>query len=80
MNLLEARIEADGAAGGLVVTCNAALRLPLSARSDSALGAYRDRAVILGIRPEDLREARARCRGCSRSICRWSRSRRSGPK
>jgi ABC-type sugar transport system ATPase subunit len=56
MNLLEARIEADGAAGGLVVTCAAALRLPLSAADDSALGAYRDRLVILGIRPEDLRE------------------------
>jgi ABC-type sugar transport system ATPase subunit len=56
MNLLEARIEADGAAGGLVVTCDAALRLPLSGAGDNALGAYRDRAVILGIRPEDLRE------------------------
>ena len=59
MNLLEARIEADGAAGGLVVTCNGALRLPLSGADDSALGAYRDRAAILGIRPEDLREVRA---------------------
>ena len=56
MNLLEELVEADGAAGGLVVTCAAALRLPLSAADDSALGAYRDRAVILGIRPEDLRE------------------------
>jgi ABC-type sugar transport system ATPase subunit len=59
MNLLEARIEAEGAAGGLAVTCAAALRVPLSAGSDSALGAYRGRAIILGIRPEDLREERA---------------------
>jgi multiple sugar transport system ATP-binding protein len=56
MNLLEARIEADGAARGLVVICDAALRVPLSVQDESALGAYRDRAVILGIRPEDLRE------------------------
>jgi ABC-type sugar transport system ATPase subunit len=33
--------------------------VPLSGAEDSALGAYRDRAVILGIRPEDLREERA---------------------
>ena len=39
MNLLEARIEADGAAGGLVVICDAALRVPLSVAEDSALGA-----------------------------------------
>jgi ABC-type sugar transport system ATPase subunit len=59
MNLLEARIEAHGAAGGLVVTCTGALRVPLPVAPDSALGAYRDLAVILGIRPEDLRGERA---------------------
>jgi ABC-type sugar transport system ATPase subunit len=59
MNLLAARIEADGGGGDLVVTCDAALRMPLSAAEASALGAYRDRAVILGIRPEDLRDERA---------------------
>jgi multiple sugar transport system ATP-binding protein len=59
MNLLEARIEADGSAGDLVVTCDGPLRVPLSGAEDSALGAYRDRAVILGIRPEDLRDERA---------------------
>jgi multiple sugar transport system ATP-binding protein len=58
MNLLEARIEADGAAGSLAVICDA-LRVPLSAAEASALGVYGDRAVILGIRPEDLREDRA---------------------
>jgi hypothetical protein len=58
-HLQTARIEADGGGGDLVVTCDAALRMPLSAAEDSALGAYRDRAVILGIRPEDLRDERA---------------------
>jgi ABC-type sugar transport system ATPase subunit len=54
MNLLEARIEADD--GGLAVVCGA-LRLPLGAGAPTALG--EGRPVILGIRPEDLREERA---------------------
>jgi multiple sugar transport system ATP-binding protein len=56
MNLLDARIEADGT-GGLAVLCGA-LRLPLAAAAHGALGGWRDRPVILGIRPEDLREER----------------------
>ena len=57
MNLLDARLEPD-AVGGLAVVCGA-LRLPLGVSAQAALGDWRDRPVILGIRPEDLREERA---------------------
>jgi multiple sugar transport system ATP-binding protein len=50
MNLLDARIEAAGS--GLAVVCGG-LRLPLAQAPDG----WRDRRVILGIRPEDIREA-----------------------
>jgi multiple sugar transport system ATP-binding protein len=55
MNLLEARLQADGAGGGLTVVSRG-LSLPLSELDAAAFAAYRDRPVILGIRPEDLRE------------------------
>jgi multiple sugar transport system ATP-binding protein len=54
MNLLAARIE-GGAADGLAVVCNG-LRLPLTVAPDGPQGAWRDRPVILGIRPEDIRD------------------------
>jgi ABC-type sugar transport system ATPase subunit len=51
MNLLDARIE-PAAGGGQAVVCGE-LRLPLAQAPDGG----RDRRVILGIRPEDIREA-----------------------
>jgi ABC-type sugar transport system ATPase subunit len=50
MNLLDARLESDGSAS---LADGLGIPLPESARS--ALATYRDRPVILGIRPEDLR-------------------------
>ena len=49
MNLLAARIEAAATGSGLAVVCGG-LRLPLTAAPDG----WRDRQVILGIRPEDI--------------------------
>jgi multiple sugar transport system ATP-binding protein len=57
MNLLMARIE-PGASSGLAVVSNG-LRLPLVDAPDCPYGPWRDRAVILGIRPEDIREAKS---------------------
>jgi len=51
MNLLDARLDSDGSA-----SLADSLRIPLPESDRSALAAYRDRPVILGIRPEDLRE------------------------
>jgi ABC-type sugar transport system ATPase subunit len=52
MNLLEARVE-GGDDGGLVVR-HGALTLPVPSAYAAAYAAYRDRQVILGIRPEDM--------------------------
>jgi multiple sugar transport system ATP-binding protein len=62
MNLLVARIEAAATSSGLAVVCSG-LRLPLAEAPDGRHGARRDRPVILGIRPEDIREARSGARG-----------------
>jgi ABC-type sugar transport system ATPase subunit len=51
MNLLDARLDSDGSA-----SLADGLRIPLPEIDHPALAAYRDRPVILGIRPEDLRE------------------------
>ena len=61
MNLLAARIE-PAASSGLAVVSNG-LRLPLVEAPDGAYGPWRDRAVILGIRPEDIREAKSGAAG-----------------
>jgi multiple sugar transport system ATP-binding protein len=53
MNLLDAHIKADAA--GLAVVA-AGLTIPLHQADNAACAPYRDRPVILGIRPEDLRE------------------------
>jgi multiple sugar transport system ATP-binding protein len=50
MNLLPARLEAD-AAGGVAAT-HGALRVPVPPIYDAA--EYRDRAIVLGLRPEDF--------------------------
>ena len=50
MNLLPARLEAE-ATGGLVAV-HGSLRAPLSPLHDAS--AYRDRPIVLGVRPEDL--------------------------
>jgi ABC-type sugar transport system ATPase subunit len=52
MNLLEARLEADGPAR--LVAVHGALRLPIPREFEAAYGAYANKPVILGIRPEDL--------------------------
>ena len=51
MNLLPARIETNGDAA--VVRCGP-LSLPISTSYPEAIKAYADRAVVLGIRPEDI--------------------------
>jgi multiple sugar transport system ATP-binding protein len=53
MNLLDARIKANSA--GLAVIA-AGLTIPLHQADHASYAAWRDRPVILGIRPEDLRE------------------------
>ncbi|MEZ5670694.1 MAG: sn-glycerol-3-phosphate ABC transporter ATP-binding protein UgpC [Alphaproteobacteria bacterium] len=55
MNLLPARLVA-APGDGLAVEAGTA-RLPLPAEFAAAYAPYRDRAVVLGIRPEDLDEA-----------------------
>ncbi len=51
MNLLHARLEAEG--NGLAVTANG-ISLPIPESFVSAYEGYRDREVVLGLRPEDL--------------------------
>ena len=51
MNLLAARLEADGS--GLAAV-HGGLRLPIPLDYLPAYGGYKDKAVILGIRPEDM--------------------------
>ena len=58
MNLLAARIETAATGSALAVVCSG-LRLPFAEVPDRPEGAWHDRAVILGIRPEDIREARS---------------------
>ena len=55
MNLLPARVEEEDG-GGLAVV-HAALRLPVAEAYWAAYAPYRDRPVILGIRPEDMYES-----------------------
>jgi ABC-type sugar transport system ATPase subunit len=50
MNLLPARIEAD--AGGGLAAVHGGLRMPIPTAYEAA--EYRDRSIVLGIRPEDL--------------------------
>jgi multiple sugar transport system ATP-binding protein len=52
MNLLPARLE-QGNGGGLAVV-HAGLRLPVAEAYWAAYAPYRDKPVILGIRPEDM--------------------------
>ncbi|MGH6928300.1 MAG: ABC transporter ATP-binding protein, partial [Dongiaceae bacterium] len=52
MNLLEARLEADELTG--LVAVHGALRLPIPREFEAAYGAYTNKPVILGIRPEDM--------------------------
>jgi ABC-type sugar transport system ATPase subunit len=52
MNLLAGRLESDGA-GGLSAV-HGALRVPVSPAFDAP--EYRDRPIVLGVRPEDLYE------------------------
>ncbi len=52
MNLLPARLEAD--ASGALAAVHGSLRLPLPSLHEVA--AYRNRPIVLGIRPEDLYE------------------------
>jgi ABC-type sugar transport system ATPase subunit len=54
MNLLDARIEGERD-GRLRVVCGS-LALALSGADTGAYAAWRDRAVVLGIRPEDIYE------------------------
>ncbi|MFO1055924.1 MAG: ATP-binding cassette domain-containing protein [Dongiaceae bacterium] len=51
MNLLPARLEGEG--GGLAAV-HATLRVPIPAAYLAAYAAWRDKPVMLGIRPEDL--------------------------
>jgi ABC-type sugar transport system ATPase subunit len=51
MNLLHARLVAEG--NGLAVTANG-ISLPIPESFVSAYEGYRDREVVLGLRPEDL--------------------------
>ncbi|MBO0713671.1 MAG: sn-glycerol-3-phosphate ABC transporter ATP-binding protein UgpC [Acidimicrobiales bacterium] len=58
MNLYEAELDADGE-GWAVVIGDQRLRLPASQAADRpGLSSYRGRRVVVGIRPEDLTEAR----------------------
>ena len=57
MNFFDAKIRADGAA--LAVEGPGGLRLPVPADRQPALAAYRDKPVILGLRPEDIGSAAA---------------------
>jgi multiple sugar transport system ATP-binding protein len=52
MNFFAATIRADGAA--LAVEGPGGLQLPVPADRKAALAAYRDKPVILGLRPEDI--------------------------
>jgi multiple sugar transport system ATP-binding protein len=52
MNLLPARVE-EGDSGGLAVV-HATLRLPVAEAYLAAYAPYKERPVILGIRPEDM--------------------------
>jgi ABC-type sugar transport system ATPase subunit len=52
MNLLEGRLEADELTG--LVAVHGALRLPVPRELEAAYGAYTNKPVILGIRPEDM--------------------------
>jgi multiple sugar transport system ATP-binding protein len=54
MNLVEARLEADGP-GGLAAV-HGGLRLPVPLAYIPAYGGYKDKPVILGVRPEDMYE------------------------
>jgi multiple sugar transport system ATP-binding protein len=62
MNLVDAHIKADGVSGGLAVTA-AGLTIPLHQTDHHSCAVYRDRPVILGVRPEDLRDARSGAAG-----------------
>jgi multiple sugar transport system ATP-binding protein len=53
MNLLDARLDPAGLA---VVVAGVSIPLPQPEHDREPLAAYRDRHVILGVRPEDLRE------------------------
>jgi len=55
MNLIDAHLVAEG--NGMAVALNGA-RLPLPQDFISAYAEYRDRAVVLGVRPEDLHSHR----------------------
>jgi ABC-type sugar transport system ATPase subunit len=52
MNLLEARLEAEGPDG--LAAVHGALRLPIPQEYGHAYGAYAEKQVILGLRPEDM--------------------------
>ena len=52
MNLLEAHLESDGADG--LVAVHRDLRLPIPPAYRSPYVSYKDKPIILGIRPEDL--------------------------
>jgi ABC-type sugar transport system ATPase subunit len=58
MNLLDARIEAERDSWLRVVSGSLALSLPSA--DTGAYAAWRDREVILGIRPEDIHEHQVR--------------------
>jgi multiple sugar transport system ATP-binding protein len=53
MNLLDARVVAEG--GGLAIR-HGELSLPVPAAYEAAYAAWRDKPVILGLRPEDIYE------------------------
>jgi len=53
MNLLDARVVAEG---GRLAVHHGELRLPVPAAYEAAYAAWRDKPVILGLRPEDIYE------------------------